>query len=70
MKLEQTFPDYFSKYSLVTFREEIPYSEAMKRGNTQNDVLMAICERVDDVEKLDLNEVLKKVKSNKSAPSA
>ena len=36
MKLEQEFPDYFSKYSLVTFREEIPYTEAMKRGNAQN----------------------------------
>ena len=28
-KLEQTLPDYFSKYSLVTFREDLPYSVAI-----------------------------------------
>ncbi len=63
MKLEQTFPDYFSKYSLVTFRDEIPYYDAQKRGNSQNDVLMNICENVDDVSEIDLNEVVKQVKT-------
>ncbi len=61
-KLEHTFPDYFSKYSLVTFREDIPYSEAKKRGNTQNELLMKICENVEDVSEIDLNEVMEKVK--------
>ncbi|MDQ3636057.1 MAG: FAD-dependent monooxygenase [Acidobacteriota bacterium] len=61
-KLEHTFPDYFSKYSLVTFREDIPYSEAKKRGNAQNELLMKICENVGDVSEIDLNEVMEKVK--------
>ncbi len=62
-KLEHTFPDYFSKYSLVTFREDIPYSEAKKRGNAQNDLLMRICEDVEDVSRIDLNKVMEKVKN-------
>jgi kynurenine 3-monooxygenase len=62
-KLEHTFPDYFSKYSLVTFREDIPYSEAKKRGNAQNKLLMKICENVKDVSEINLKEVLEKVKS-------
>ncbi len=61
MKLEQTFPDYFSKYSLVTFREEIPYAEALKRGNAQNELLMEICGKVTDITTLDLNQVMKQV---------
>ena len=58
MKLEREFPDYFSKYSLVTFREEIPYAEAMKRGNAQNDLLLKICEQMTDVNDIDLREVI------------
>jgi kynurenine 3-monooxygenase len=60
-KLEHTFPDYFSKYSLVTFREDIPYSVAKKRGNAQNELLMKICEKVQDVSEIDLNDVMEKV---------
>ncbi len=41
--LEQTFPDYFSKYSMVTFREDLPYAEAKERGNKQDRLLMALC---------------------------
>jgi kynurenine 3-monooxygenase len=37
--LEQTFPDYFSKYSMVTFREGLPYSVANERGNAQDKVV-------------------------------
>lgn len=62
-RLEHTFPDYFSKYSLVTFREDIPYSEAKKRGNAQNELLMKICENVENVSDIDLNEVMEQVKS-------
>jgi len=32
--------DYFSKYSLVTFNENIPYSEAMKRGRAQDKAIL------------------------------
>jgi kynurenine 3-monooxygenase len=62
-KLEHTFPDYFSKYSMVTFREDLPYSVAKRKGNAQDKLLMEICAEVDDVSEIDLNEVMEKVKS-------
>jgi kynurenine 3-monooxygenase len=60
-KLEQTFPNYFSKYSMVTFREDLPYSVAKRKGNAQDKLLMEICAEVDDVSEIDLDEVMKKV---------
>jgi len=62
-KLEQTFPDYFSKYSMVTFREDLPYSVAKEKGNAQDKMLMEICAEIDDVSKLDLNEIFENVKN-------
>jgi kynurenine 3-monooxygenase len=62
-KLEQTFPDYFSKYSMVTFREDLPYSVAKQKGNAQDKLLMEICAKVENVSEIDLNEVMEKVKS-------
>ena len=32
--------EYFSKYSLVTFNEAIPYSQAMKRGRAQDKAIL------------------------------
>jgi len=61
-RLEQTFPDYFSKYSMVTFREDLPYTVAKQKGNAQDKVLMEICAVVNNVNELNLNEVLKMVK--------
>ena len=41
MDLEKNFPDrYFSKYSLVTFNENIGYNEAMIRGRAQDKALL------------------------------
>jgi len=41
LQLEIEFPDkYNSKYSLVTFNEELPYSEAMKRGRAQDKAIL------------------------------
>jgi len=41
MDLEKNFPtEYFSKYSLVTFHEDIGYNEAMKRGRAQDKALL------------------------------
>ena len=41
MDLEKTFPtQYASKYSLVTFNENIGYNEAMNKGRTQDKVLL------------------------------
>jgi kynurenine 3-monooxygenase len=60
-RLEQTFPDYFSKYSMVTFREDLPYAVAKRRGNAQDKLLMEICANVENVREIDLNEVMGKV---------
>lgn len=62
-KLEQEHPDYFSKYSMVTFREDLPYSVAMRRGNAQDELLMEICRKETDVSKIDTEDVLRKVRS-------
>ena len=59
--LEQTYPGYFSKYSMVTFREDIPYSVAMKKGRAQDDLLMKICSEVDSVDELDMEDVLRQL---------
>jgi len=41
MDLEKTFPEHYaSKYSLVTFNENIGYNEAMKRGRAQDKALL------------------------------
>ncbi len=60
--LENKF-DYISKYSMVTFHREIPYAEAMKKGNAQNEILMKICEDIDDVSELDPEEVYKLIQT-------
>lgn len=41
MDLEKHFPNqYFSKYSMVTFNENIGYQEAMKKGRAQDKALL------------------------------
>ncbi|MEP2936926.1 MAG: NAD(P)/FAD-dependent oxidoreductase [Gilvibacter sp.] len=41
MAFESTFPkEYYSKYSLVTFRADIPYSEAMNKGRAQDKAIL------------------------------
>ncbi len=62
-KLEQTYPDYFSKYSMVTFREDLPYSVAKKKGNAQDELLMRICADVENVSELDLAGVLERLRT-------
>jgi kynurenine 3-monooxygenase len=60
-RLEQTYPDYFSKYSMVTFREDLPYSVAKDRGNAQDRLLMKICAESENIDSLDLVEVIREV---------
>jgi kynurenine 3-monooxygenase len=62
-RLEQTFPDYFSKYSMVTFQADLPYSVAKQKGNAQDKLLLEICKKVGDVGSLDLNDILEQVKN-------
>jgi kynurenine 3-monooxygenase len=62
-RLEQTFPDYFSKYSMVTFREDLPYAVARRQGNAQDELLMKICSQTENAGEIDLHEVMKKVQA-------
>lgn len=50
MKLEKKYPDYASKYSLVTFREDIPYAVAKERGHRQDEWLLEYCRKNDTTE--------------------
>jgi len=63
MELEQNFPDeYFSKYSLVTFHEDIGYHEAMSKGRAQDKAILNLI--ADDSISTDLGfskEELKKI---------
>ncbi|PTX63511.1 kynurenine 3-monooxygenase [Kordia periserrulae] len=62
MDLEKNFPEqYFSKYSMVTFNEDIPYSKAMQIGRAQDKALLNMIadDEIDTTE--DLHAILKKV---------
>ncbi len=67
MDLEKNFPkEYFSKYSLVTFNENIGYNEALKKGRAQDKALLNLIadEAVstsEDMTSAELKIVLKKV---------
>ena len=43
MQLEKKYPDYASKYNLVTFCEQLPYSYAKEKGNKQDKWLLNYC---------------------------
>lgn len=62
-KLEQTYPDYFSKYSMVTFREDLPYSLAKEKGNAQDRLLMEICAKTPDSSQIELPDVMEKIRA-------
>jgi kynurenine 3-monooxygenase len=67
MDLEKHFPtEYYSKYSLVTFNEDIGYNEALKRGRAQDKALLNLIadEAVSTSENMSVEElkiVLQKV---------
>lgn len=68
MALEKEFPnDYSSKYSLVTFNENIGYREAMLRGRAQDKAILNMLsdKRIDL--KNDLKDILYKVKTETEA---
>ncbi|WP_299368018.1 NAD(P)/FAD-dependent oxidoreductase [Winogradskyella sp.] len=68
MALEKEFPeDYSSKYSLVTFNEDIGYREAMIRGRAQDKaILNMLSDGVISTED-DINDILDKVKTETEA---
>ncbi|MFD2566255.1 FAD-dependent oxidoreductase [Pseudotenacibaculum haliotis] len=68
MTLEEQFPtEYSSKYSLVTFNENIGYHKAMTQGRVQDKVLLNMIEKGEistplDTTEANLKEILIKVK--------
>lgn len=59
---EQEFPnEYSSKYRLVTFREDISYLEAKKKGRTQDKVILNLLANEQLTEKMTLKEKLELV---------
>ncbi|ALU75318.1 kynurenine 3-monooxygenase [Tenacibaculum dicentrarchi] len=65
MALEKEFPEeYFSKYSMVTFKDDIPYAQAMKKGRAQDKALLNLVADSDFKHTTDLKylkEILQKV---------
>jgi kynurenine 3-monooxygenase len=56
---EAEFPkEYYSKYSLVTFNEAIPYEEAMKRGRAQDKAILNLLADDKLTETMELREKL------------
>ena len=65
MTLEKTFPNrYFSKYSMVTFNEDIPYHEAMKIGRAQDKALLNLIADEEIDHNMPAEELLKTVKQH------
>lgn len=64
MELEKTFPnDYSSKYSLVTFNEQLGYHEAMTQGRIQDKVLLKMIENGEISESTSKKKILTEVQS-------
>lgn len=56
LELERLFPNRFiPRYSMVMFHPEIPYSEALRRGAVQQEILDALDESTGGSGRLDLN---------------
>ena len=68
MALEKEFPDHYSsKYSLVTFNENIGYREAMLRGRAQDKaILNMLTDKIISTED-NLKEILEKVNAETEA---
>ncbi|MDF1695836.1 MAG: NAD(P)/FAD-dependent oxidoreductase [Saprospiraceae bacterium] len=61
MKLEQNYPEYYSKYSLVTFKPNMPYENAMNLGRKQDQFLVDKCREVSSIEELNLDDIMKSI---------
>jgi kynurenine 3-monooxygenase len=60
---EKEFPlEYSSKYSMVTFNEELPYSEAMRRGRAQDKAILNLLSQGKIKLELPLRDTLELVK--------
>jgi kynurenine 3-monooxygenase len=65
---EAEFPEeYYSKYALVTFKESITYSEAMKRGRAQDKAILNLLSDGKITEEMSIKEKLELVKKETEA---
>jgi kynurenine 3-monooxygenase len=62
-KLEHTYPSYYSKYSMVTFNENISYANAMLIGRRQDAFLMQVCENITSIDELDIEAIFTQIKN-------
>jgi len=63
LELEEKFPEeYYSKYSLVTFKEDIPYSEAIQQGRAQDLVIQEMIKKDLLPEEMSLEAKLERIK--------
>lgn len=60
--LEQNHPEYFSKYSLVTFREDLSYYQAMTQGRKQDKFLMEFVKNLPSDDSINYNLLLEKIR--------
>lgn len=60
--LESQYTSYLSKYAMVTFHPEVPYTVAKTKGNAQNAYLLALCEKHEDVLEINLEQVYQDLK--------
>lgn len=65
-QLENSYEDYHSKYSLVTFQPEVPYATALDLGNRQDALLMDLCADVEDMTSIDIEQTYQKLKALRS----
>ncbi len=62
MKLEDEFDEYNSKYSMVTFNDDIPYSKAILVGNAQDKAFLNLVEDGIVDENTSVKDLFNKVK--------
>ena len=63
MTLETELPnDYFSKYSMVTFREDMGYNEAMIRGRAQDKAILNMINDEGIDQKISISSLYEKIK--------
>lgn len=57
LKMEKEIPGFSSKYSMVTFREDLRYSEAISQGRKQDKLLMELVGGLDNPDVTDVRQL-------------
>lgn len=60
--LENNYADYHSKYSLVTFHPEVPYADAHRIGNFQDNFLLELCRKNENIKQFDIEKIYQEIK--------